>query len=212
MKVGKLIRYGLTAGLAFAVHVPLQTNLQEYVGVSPMPYLAFLPGWWRSMGNITRPYCADMFLFDTLDHAQKAANSMAEEIALRRFQAENPGKPFPATSDPTFKSVVRKYSGWNEDKAGACTFWQTVGFYGGYPTTFNVDGRAIPSDTVKARDYKPYGSAGVIWVPTAALAVTAGMTWSHALDDNKDAATNHTVRSLTFGLGGNLDLAGLLLK
>src|SRR6188768_2398093 len=157
IKSGKLIRYGLTAGVAFSVHVPFRPSLQKYVGVSGMPYLAILPGWWwRKMGNITRAYCADKFLFDSNEHAKKAADAMAEGIAQPRFQAANPGKAFPAKGGTDYVATVKQYSGWDasSDQVGACSFWQTVGFYGGYPTTFNVDGRAIHSDGVKARDYK----------------------------------------------------------
>ena len=40
---GKLIRYGVTAGLAFTAIGRLHPNIQKQWGVAPMPYVAYLP-------------------------------------------------------------------------------------------------------------------------------------------------------------------------
>ncbi|MEI9950792.1 MAG: hypothetical protein WDO74_17885 [Pseudomonadota bacterium] len=90
-KEGKLIRYGITAGAAVAVMTPLFSGeRQKQAGVSGMPYIAILPGWWTRMGKITRAYCTASWLTGWGDgSAQKSANKAAEDWAVETVQDLN---------------------------------------------------------------------------------------------------------------------------
>lgn len=83
-KQGKLVRYGVTAGAAVAVHWNT-SGKQEQPGVSAMPYIAVLPGWWRAMGKVTRAFCSESYLTGW-DSAQRAANQAAEDWAVETVQ------------------------------------------------------------------------------------------------------------------------------
>ena len=75
-----------------------------------------------------------------------------------------------------------------------------------------INGKAASTDVVKARDFTPYSSVGLIFAPVAAFSLMVGATVSHVTDDTMSAGYNRHVWSLSFGVGGNLDLAGALLK
>ncbi len=133
-------------------------------------------------------------------------------------------KEFPS-ADPDKEKEILRLTGWNTSLNGKCSPGRFFGFYWGLPATFNTSGKAPDTDDpVKARDFKPVSSVGIAIAPIAALSVLVGYTWSHVTDDARDAdlmampatkayagGVNHTVHSISIGLGGNLDLVGVLL-
>ena len=273
-KQGKLIRYGITAGAAVAVHWSA-SSMQDQPGVSAMPYIAVLPWWWfRRMGKITRAFCTQSFLTGW-DSAKRAANQAAEDWAVETVQRlntlnprylgvvqdpdsgvndwhtlietkETESKPAEASlprvkDDPDFahaseKELIAEFIahpgkypgnvydmvGWNERKNGNCSMlW--LGAYVGVPTKYTVNGKAQDGDPLKAREFNPVVSFGVVVTPISAVALMVGATYARVasdiatasptpmkLDDNP--GSYHGTFALTLGVGGNLDLVGALLK
>lgn len=103
-KEGKLVRYGITAGLAVAVHAPGGQELQRQWGVSAMPYLAVLPFWWGVRGRITKAYCAAGWIHS--DDAQKVADTEAVAWAVQRVKAR--GKLFDVADSSDADSTALK--------------------------------------------------------------------------------------------------------
>jgi hypothetical protein len=62
LKSGKLIRYGITAGVAGAALWQRHDHIQKSLATATMPYVAVFPAWWTPMGDATRAYCAASWL------------------------------------------------------------------------------------------------------------------------------------------------------
>jgi hypothetical protein len=220
-KAGRLIRYGVTGGAAFAVHVPLQPEEQEQAGVSAMPYVAVFPFWWAIRGDVTRAYCGEFFSSADGESAMAYANTMATKLARTRKQ-----KTDPSVNDEykPSRTEILDLTGWDTELKGSCGAARMFGLYWGIPASFNVNGKAPDtSDAIKSRDFKPVSSVGLAFAPFAAVSLLLGYTWSHVNDDEIKAGENamppiayaggknHTVHSLSVSVGGNLDLVGALL-
>jgi hypothetical protein len=93
LKSGKLMRYGITAGVAAAVHVPFfgDTGVRG-VGASALPYIAAFPALWTK-SNVTRAYCTAKWIGEdgpenaaTLAAVKEAISSLREETKRRGTQ------------------------------------------------------------------------------------------------------------------------------
>ena len=88
LKGGKLIRYGVTAGVGGALMWGKGDSVQQKMGESSMPYIAIFPLKWAIRGDVTRAYCAATWTGS--EDAQKDANNYAIKLTIRRM----PGLPF----------------------------------------------------------------------------------------------------------------------
>lgn len=83
VKSGKLLEYGVTAGMAFSVQFPAfvgsskSFKLADSASLSALPYAAFLPGYWSSAAAQNK-YCASQWT-GTSAEAQVAADSLARD-------------------------------------------------------------------------------------------------------------------------------------
>lgn len=88
LRAGKLIQYGITAGVGVAVHAPfvrISGNDLRSAAVSAAPYVLFVPGYWRQMPDSRRLYCASSWGGGNSDVAQEAAEAAARLEAARRI-------------------------------------------------------------------------------------------------------------------------------
>lgn len=88
VRAGKIIQYGVTAGVAPVFHVPLHRGARKQgpaPGFGAMPYVMFHPAYWRPQPQ-TNIYCANRYGGQTSESAaQVAADGSAFERAARRL-------------------------------------------------------------------------------------------------------------------------------
>ncbi len=93
LKSGKLMRYGITAGVAAAVHVPFfgDTGVRG-AGASALPYIAAFPAVWTK-SSTTRAYCTAKWIGEdgpenaaTLAAVKETISSLREESKRRGTQ------------------------------------------------------------------------------------------------------------------------------
>ena len=154
------------------------------------------------------------------ENAHRAANKIAENRTRQHFaevDATTPplelskAKVLLNPGDPEFDRWQTNEVGWDSKKDGKCNLLQPFGVYWGLPGKFTVNAKAEGGNLIKAREYVPYTSFGLIVAPVAAFSFMVGLTASHVEDDS-EKPLNQNVWSWNFGVGGNLDLAGALLK
>lgn len=82
LKAGKLIRWGITGGVAPAFYQPLNysKNAASVPGMGALTYVMFHPGYWRSKPE-TNIYCANRW---TGEANEAAAASAADDLAVER--------------------------------------------------------------------------------------------------------------------------------
>lgn len=114
-----LLKFGITLGIAAAVHVPHSEQddgpQQKSLALSAMPYVVITPAAVMRLGGITREYCTSSGL--TLDRraAQKYANQRAEALArdmdpIRMAKTYDPKRPTDTktTTTETVAKVTKK--------------------------------------------------------------------------------------------------------
>lgn len=229
LKGGELVQHGVTVGAAIAVQTGLgEKRALRDVATSVMPYIAFLPKRWFIYGDVTKAYCTSAWRGQA---AQKAADAFALKLAQERGQAaswplkgDGPGdeperlageswdeaqtwEAFSANPNKYRKSIWR-LTGWATGHEGTCHAW-VPGAYVGIPLGFTANGRSKDDEKVQARDFKPLISAGAVLAPFTYFSLLAGITVSNVKGDD---GKNRRALSATIGLGGNIDIVGLLLK
>lgn len=89
VRAGKIIQYGVTAGVAPVFHVPLHRGARKQgpaPGFGAMPYVMFHPEYWRPRPQ-TNIYCANRYGGESSESAaQVAADGSAFERASRRLE------------------------------------------------------------------------------------------------------------------------------
>ncbi len=228
LRKGSVIQYGVTAGVSLAMHLPSDGKLRtKEPAVSVMPYVGFLPGrllW--PYGRISKRYCAAAFAGE---EAQSIANDVARDLA-----AEAKENPVPVQEPVTVEGGVEKYdadyedrvldaTGWDLNLGGACTLASWFpGVYAGIPASFKtnveleVDGGAT---YVAGKEVKPIASVGVLLAPHSFVSFMAGITFMNIprpqqVDGGGQvmlADSYKAGRTYTFAIGGNVDLATLVL-
>jgi hypothetical protein len=228
LKGGELVQYGVTIGAAIAMQVGLgEDRALRSVGTSVMPYVAILPRRWFIYGDVTKAYCTSAWRGQS---AQKDADAFAIKLALERGEAakwpldqsaydepETAGLAFWneantwdefRASPAKFRKSIWNLTGWVMERSGVCRSW-IPGIFIGIPLGFTANGRSTDDETVEARDFKPLISAGAVLAPFTYFSLLAGFTVSNVKGEDE---RNRRAVSATFGLGGNIDVIGLLLK
>jgi hypothetical protein len=90
LKSGRLMRYGITAGLAAAVHVPFPGSPIRGVGASALPYVAAFPGIWTK-SPVTRAYCTAKWVGEDGPENAATAAAVKESIASLREETKRRG-------------------------------------------------------------------------------------------------------------------------
>jgi hypothetical protein len=91
LKSGRLMQYGLTAGVAAAMQIGLPTSdaSQKTVAVTAMPYVLAVPFYW-GVPQATRSYCAASWGVGDEAEATAAAQGVAKKTAERMYAAAVP--------------------------------------------------------------------------------------------------------------------------
>jgi hypothetical protein len=227
LRKGSVIQYGFTAGVSLAMHLPSDGKLRtKEPAVSVMPYVGFLPGrliW--PYGRISKRYCAAAFVGDD---AQSIANDVARDLAAK------PGENSVPVQEPvTVESGVEKYDAgyaekvldatdWDLNLGGACTLASWFpGVYAGIPASFKTNVELTVDDgttRVAGKEVKPLASVGVLLAPHSFVSFMAGITFMNIPrpqqvdgEQVKMADSFKAGRTYTFAIGGNVDLATLVL-
>ena len=90
LKSGRLMRYGITAGVAAAVHVPFPGSPLRGVGASALPYIAAFPAIWTK-SPVTRAYCTAKWVGEDGPENAATAAAVKESIASLREETKRRG-------------------------------------------------------------------------------------------------------------------------
>lgn len=242
LKAGKFIRYGLTAGVAFAVETPSLGSKtfadQANAGATTMPYVLFVPGYW-SKGDIEVAYCSALYSGDPVA-AMSAANAYARsKIAAGLSPADKREydaalitlKNGPPSSDSADEK--RKYEAaeatekrfevkvaeiWDTTKGTWC--WTTrLGLWAGKPLSYDAN-VSLGSDEASKRSVDSLFSFGLAYTPNSYVTFLAGAAVNSvtvrgaAVTATTPAGADRLkhMTSLVFGFGGNIDTLGILFS
>lgn len=100
---------------------------------------------------------------------------------------------------------------WRPELAAPCGLYR-LGLWVGRPFGYSAD--VTINKQRSTRDVAPVVSFGLLYTPNSYLTAMGGATYSTVVDAGDDANTtvHRPVWTLTFGLGGTLDIASLLTK
>jgi len=107
------------------------------------------------------------------------------------------------------KMLVHQRTGWSLGTPADGCKSRVVGLYVGYPGKFTANS-SIGGGNMGSRvatEFKPIASVGLAFNITSFIQLTTGVTFSTTPDVN---GANSTVMSYTVGLGGSLDILGML--
>jgi hypothetical protein len=203
LKEGKLFQYGLTGGVAFAVHSGMLTKDFTGTDSGAMPYVAFFPvqAWFNASGSIgeeTNQYCAATWLGGDSESAAKTVRDNAA-ARLRRQ-----GIVTDTDTTDTINKKILKHREWDVAKLGRCPISRyIIGFYLGLPT-----GDISASADSTEQKTKATVSYGIAIAPISYVTILIGRTHLHYALDKGDRVERQV---LTLGLGGTLDIANLLI-
>jgi hypothetical protein len=209
LKGGTLIRYGVSLGGAYALHIPARWTdfTAEDSNSSFMPYIALYPFmYFPKSGAETRAYCSAAWMLTRREDAQ----TIADDHAILRAgysKAE-------ADLSEEERQDIERSSRWDLDDPPYC-WYRLIGIYVGKPLAI--------SPTIKPaaplKDATPtsasIASFGLAWSPNTAFSLMAGLTlWRFSTDMTTDSSANEnrSYWTYTFGIGGNLDIIGSLVK
>jgi hypothetical protein len=200
MSGGGLVGYGVTAGAGLSISTAAFGGATlEQALPSLMPYVAIFPGAWFVRGDISKAYCSARYLAGP-DGASAYADELARwktRKALNRLKA----------GDTVTNEEVKEKTQWEMDLKGRCGLYTWLGAYVGKPTDFTAN--STIDGVLKARDFASIASVGLISSPFTFLSAFVGVTfWSVP----NDSTVNQITTTLTFGVGTNADIIGLLLN
>jgi len=255
LKAGKLIRWGITAGVGPAFYAPLHTSggRPAVPGVGAITYVMFHPFYWRN-APAQNIYCANQWsgtasetvasraaddaakeraepLVENLLTAQKSGaldeytvvnmicpnencKPLAAEI-IRLAEAANSASKNATQYKSTLNGIVQRYTlGWTSGIAAKCGS-RRFGLWAGYPIKYSA---TLPykdpmGDNKRDKlEVTPLFAGGLGFSPNAYVSLLAGVSFGHVnLPPGKDK-DDELVVSLIMGIGGNLDILGLLTK
>ncbi len=211
----RLIKYGVTVGVAATVQFPwFGSNTLDEPVVAAMPYIVFLPAYWRNQ-PATNAYCAALWSgpAENAIAASKLIDEQTGDKGTNGKGADGEGIDGEGTDGEGTDGVGVKQDKSSDDvKYKGATFgcaWRRVGLYVGYPASFKATS-SVPQrtamDTAK-RDVSPIVSYGFAFVPNAVVTLLTGPSVGTVA---RDDGTNAVVWSWTVGLGANIDLVQLI--
>lgn len=222
LRSGAFIQYGVTAGVAFMLET---ASVGEGTGgarqvsyaSTTMPYVLLVPGYWF-LGDITREYCATAY------GANDALAMQAAADYARRKAASTLTQPEQRAYDREDKDAVEKVQKladelWNRNQRGRCG-WTKVGVWVGKPISYSASVREGNDHPEFKGTVDSSFAFGVAFAPNAYVTALFGGSLNSITVDGTAAtptqpATADELRrivSLTFGLGGNLDMLGLVFR
>lgn len=256
LKAGKLIRWGITAGIAPAFYQPFHYSKKaaSVPGMGALTYVMLHPGYWRSRPE-TNIYCANRYIGqDAEDAASAAADNLSKDRAkliIERLLASakvgvlkkpgaareimcarnnncvsderevralankvNAGGDDAEAARTTLTAIVQRETfDWRSGIAARCGS-RMLGMWFGYPIKYTATIPHLDKDGKVERsklDVTPIFATGLGVSPNAYISLLAGISLGKVnlppADDDEE-----WVVSFLFGLGGNLDLIGLLTK
>lgn len=198
---GFFMRFGLSAGVAVAVHSPLPGHdSATYISgaaVAPLAYVAGFPAYW-AWSRDRATHCSRSILEDSTPVAKRATHEL---LATRPDAAQADGK---GTKD------------------SFCLLGD-IGFFVGVPSSFQTNTVLNSSYAVTnpgSRTIRPLVSFGVALAPFPWINLLVGLTYSNVQTDTfpgapltgpKSVPPDLQLCSLLFGVGGPFDLASLLI-
>lgn len=194
---GSLISYGVTLGAGATLNIG--SSVKQELPIF-MPYLAVFPAVWMVRGDATRAYCTGRFL----KGSREAARKHADDVAEARTKATL------GVSSVTDEQILET-TGWDKSQQGRCGVFTALGVYLGKPVDTRMNSKV--GSRTEPRDFTSYGSVGLITSPVAWFSAFVGVSfWSveDHLSDGTPIARN--TRSVTFGLGTNLDVLSALFR
>lgn len=224
-RTGKLIRFGLTAGFALVGHsrsnVGTDGVQQRSFEVGTMPYFAVVPAYW-SLSDIEATYCASRF--SEADHA--AALSVALAAARERAKAQLPdcvradleSQDEAKRRAAEARLAAKARSIWTPEDESRC--WPTLlALYVGMPLKYDADVRppwraSEGYGEAERRSVEPTISFGAALIPNTHISLLFGVTHARISLPQESGGPRQTKRfgTYTFGVGGNIDLLGSLLR
>ncbi|MCY0997921.1 hypothetical protein OWM54_12355 [Myxococcus sp. MISCRS1] len=197
IKGGMLFRHGFSFGVGFQAHLPRTSGRQGSAGFGLVPFVSLFPATWF-IADETSTYCASRWGGFGKDEARGIANSVARARTTSLTGDKNP-------SD----AEVQRVTNWDVEKPGAWCWRQWIGLYVGVPSKFKADA-ALGDDVAETvfTEFNPIFSGGVIFSPSTYFSVLGGLTRSRIA---ANGSPSHPVTSVSIGLGGSIEIVGLLI-
>ncbi len=222
-RAGKLIRYGVTAGLSIVAQTGSPADgtggaRQRSFDLTTMPYLVLAPAYWFKKDQAAT-YCASSYVDADEAAALAAAFERAKKIARlgldRRTQLdlESDNKETRDAAEAKLDSAARELF----DPRTRPTCWPTrFGVYVGRPADFTSNVRVAAGAPESKQTVSPTVSAGLAFIPNAYITVLVGASHERITVPADSASGTPEVQrrfvAFTIGLGGNLDLLGAIFN
>ncbi len=191
LRSGKLIQYGVTGGISFAIASELSTGSygakQEGTAVTTMPYVLLLPRYWFGTSDITRAFCATAYGSDAV-LARAAAVNYARRKAVETLHPAE--RALYDRKDPTVVDKVEELAfgpsgDWKKDEDGSCG-WYKWGVFVGKPIAYDASMREVSGGRELKGEISSSFSAGVGFAPNAYVTLMLGLAANYIVVDTQD--------------------------
>lgn len=262
LKAGKLIRWGITAGVAPTFFLPVHSYKHEgrrhlsVPDIAVLTYVMLHPFYWQRSPE-TNIYCANRWAGEESEAAaDRAANTLSSERAALMVERILDAHKADALADDDVTAIacvsgkcvkntsqVRALAGkaagtgaeadaaratlvavvqrstydWTSGISAKCGS-RMLGVWFGYPLKFTatiptrVTVMGVPEIRRDRLEITPIFATGLGLSPNAYISLLAGIALGRTNIPPSTDKDDEVVISFLFGLGGNLDLVGLLLK